>query len=85
MVLLGITYTRVVVESESAAMHRELFHLIDSVVYEDTGHALHWGHIHRNFEIPLAGHGIVAKTMVLADFHRGQALGKFLSPLISPY
>ena len=79
---LGITYTQVVDENESAAMHRELFHLIDSIVYEDTGHALHWSHIHHNFEVP--DPGILAKTMVLADFHRGQALGTFLS-LTCPY
>jgi hypothetical protein len=68
-------YTQVVVESKSAAMHHELFHLINSVVYKDTGHSLYWGHIHHNFELP---NGIVPKTMVLADFHQGQALGIFL-------
>jgi hypothetical protein len=65
-----------VVEGESAASHRALFHHINSVVYEDTGEYLLWRHIH--FDFPDPAPGVMFKTMVIADFHRGQALGMSL-------
>ncbi|KAF8574019.1 hypothetical protein K439DRAFT_1665599 [Ramaria rubella] len=63
-------YARAFLNRQNAEAHRILFHLIDSVVLEDTGRNLQWRHIHStSLDAP------VGIAQWACDQHGGQALG----------
>ncbi|KAJ7222651.1 hypothetical protein C8J57DRAFT_1094515 [Mycena rebaudengoi] len=66
-----VVFCRVYLNRQTAAAHRLVFQLIDSILKEDTGSGLQWRHLHAEDEDNFDG--LVLSLM--ADQHRGQALG----------
>ncbi|KAJ7211557.1 hypothetical protein C8J57DRAFT_1097634, partial [Mycena rebaudengoi] len=66
-----VVFCRVYLNHQTAAAHRLVFQLIDSVLKEDTGSGLKWRHLYAEDEEDFDG--LVLSLM--GDQHRGQALG----------
>ncbi|KIJ22472.1 hypothetical protein M422DRAFT_277086 [Sphaerobolus stellatus SS14] len=63
----SVTCSRVFISSQSAEAHRIMFEKIFELVHEDTGHHVQFKYIHGN-DI----------ETVVADAHKGQAMGKIM-------
>ncbi|KAF9503973.1 hypothetical protein BS47DRAFT_1444915 [Hydnum rufescens UP504] len=69
----SITYATVMVLHETAEIHRQFLNIIDEIVLKDTNSHLRFKHIH--FDDGIADSRYVNKEIIVADAHRGQALG----------
>jgi hypothetical protein len=70
---------------EDAQTHRKMLHLIDDIVLEDTGHRIRFQHIHYDDEeSQTPSTAYITKDVIIADSHRGQALGMFSQPQLAP-
>jgi hypothetical protein len=73
-ILIAITYCRVYLNRQTAAMHHFVLNRIDAIVEADTGKSLQWRHIHASSASELTG-----ILQWAGDQHGGQAKGAFLS------